>query len=303
MPGEIYALLGAMLFGVGHLAVRKAHDDGWSNHTVLLTVAIINTVCYTIVVAWLGLTGQLPAVRPEAIGFFALAGLLTTCIGRTTVWASMQYIGASRATSYRMTSPIVTVILAYFLLNERMSVEALLGGVVIIVGLWLLTNETSGSEKTRPLKGQTQKGLLIGVSLGLASSASFGGGQIYRKLGLEFSSAPIIGSLVGSLVSVVMFSGAALRNGRWKEMLDAYRQRFAWPILLAGLLTAAAQFSIFFSYERSRVSTASVLGATEPVWTFLVGSLIMRSQESPTWRLALSIVVIFVGAALVVGKG
>jgi drug/metabolite transporter (DMT)-like permease len=46
-----------------------------------------------------------------------------------------------------------------------------------------------------------------------------------------------------------------------------------------------------------------VLGATEPVWTLLAATCLMRRQEAPTWILALAILLIVGGAALVVGGG
>jgi drug/metabolite transporter (DMT)-like permease len=269
----------------------------------LLAVTLVNQVCFTCAWIWFTWNGDLPPVQTEAVLLFLAAGLLTAGVGRWTLWAAIERIGASRAASYRVTSPIVTVALAYLLIGERVSFEALLGGAVIVLGLWLLTRETSGATAARPPKGQTARGLAIGIALGLASSVAFGSGQVFRKIGLGYTSLPLLGSLVGTVAALSLFVLSSVRNESWRELLDPARLRTAWPLLLSGLLTAAAQFSIFYSYERARVSTASVLGATEPVWTFLVGSLLMRRQEAPTWRLALSIIVICGGSALIVGRG
>lgn len=303
MPGEFYALFGAMLFGLGHISIRRALDQGWTNQQLLLSVSILNELCFLVGVTWLALAGGLPPLRAEAIGLFLVAGLLTALLGRAALWMSIERIGAARAASYRVTSPVVTVALAYVLLGERLSLGAALGAAVIIGGLWLLTGETRGTEAARRPKGRTERGLLIGIAFGLASSASFGAGQVFRKLGLELTSAPALGSLVGTGVALLVFVVAALRGGQWRATLAAHRALPFWPVLVAGLVTAAAQFMIFYSYERARVSTASVFGATEPVWTFLASSLLMRREEAPTWRLALSILVICGGAALVVNRG
>ena len=303
MPGEIYALVGAMLFGSAHIAVRKAHDDGWGNHNVLLTLTIINLICFLAGLAYLAIDGQLPPIRTKAVIFFAVAGLFTVLLGRSALFASIERIGAARAASYRVTSPIVTVAMAYVLLGERLSPGAIVGAAVILFGVWLLTRETSSRGTARPTEGKAERVVAIGIALGLASSFFFGAGQVFRKLGLEFTSVPLLGTSVGSAIALLALGSAALRGGRWRAMLAEHRKRFGWQLLIAGLLTAAAQFSIFYSYERARVSTASVLGATEPVWTFVAASLLMRKQEAPTWSLALSIATIVAGAALVVGSG
>jgi drug/metabolite transporter (DMT)-like permease len=268
-----------------------------------LAVTIVNQLCFIAAWGWLTWSGDLPPIQIEAVVLFAIAGLLTACLGRWALWAAIERIGAARAASYRVTSPIVTVAMAYLLIGERVSFEALVGGAVIVLGLWLLTGETSGASKARPPKGRTPRGLAIGIALGLASSAAFGSGQVFRKIGLGYTSLPLLGSLVGTAAALAVFALDSNRSGSWRELLDPTRLRTAWLLLLSGFLTAAAQFSIFYSYEHARVSTASVLGATEPVWTFLVGSLLMRRQEAPSSRLALSILVICGGAALIVGRG
>src|SRR5215212_10587298 len=113
MPGEIFALFGAMLFGCGHIAVRKSYDDGWTTHTVLLTITIINLLCFLAGLVYTALAGQLPLIYPAAIGFFALAGVFTVLLGRLALFASIARLGAARAASYRITSPLATVSLAY----------------------------------------------------------------------------------------------------------------------------------------------------------------------------------------------
>jgi drug/metabolite transporter (DMT)-like permease len=303
MPGEVYALFGAMLFGSGHIAVRKAQDDGWSSHNVLLSVTIINLVCFLAALSYLAVVGQLPSLQPTAIGFFALGGLFTVLLGRSTLFASIERIGASRAASYRVTSPLATVALAYVVLGERLSVGALIGAAVVIFGVLLLTRETRSREVRHGTEARLDRVVVAGIVLGLASAACFGTGQVFRKLGLEISSVPVLGTSVGTFVALLALGPTALRGGRWREMVGAHRSRIAWPILAAGLTSALAQYNIFYAYERSRVSTASVLGATEPVWTLLAASLLMRRQESPTWRLALSIAIICGGSAMVVASG
>jgi drug/metabolite transporter (DMT)-like permease len=303
MPGELWALFGAMLFGTGHLAVRRAHETGWSNQGALLSATLINVLCYLVGCLWLVWSGQLPPIQVEAVVLFLVAGLFTAFLGRMTLWAAIERIGAARAASYRVTSPIVTVTLAYLLIGERLSLEALLGAAVIVIGVWLLTRETSSATKARPPKGRTPRGLAIGIALGLASSAAFGSGQVFRKIGLGITPLPMLGALVGTSVGLAIFGLGAVRDQGWRELLGLARLRYAWPLWLSGFLTAAAQFSIFYSYEHARVSTASVLGATEPVWTFVAGSLLMRRQEAPTWRLALSILIICGGSAVIVGRG
>jgi drug/metabolite transporter (DMT)-like permease len=303
MPGEIYALFGAMLFGSGHIAVRKAQDDGWSSLNVLLSVTIINLVCFLAALGYIATIGQLPPIHPTAIVFFALGGLFTVLLGRSTLFASIERIGASRAASYRVTSPLATVALAYVALGERLSVGALIGAAIVIFGVLLLTSETRSREMDRETEGRLDRVVLAGIGLGLASAGCFGTGQVFRKLGLEITSVPVVGTSIGTFVALLVIGSAAFRGERWREMIAAHRQRVAWPILVAGLTSALAQYNIFYAYERARVSTASVLGATEPVWTLLAASLLMRRQEAPTWRLALSIAIICGGSAMVVTSG
>lgn len=300
MPGEIWALIAAILFGLAYVAVRKAHDDGWTNLNVLVSMAVINVVCYSVGLATVAAEGGLRGVSWQALLLFAAAGVFTSVLGRGTMFASIARIGASRASSYRVTSPVITVAMAYALLGERMSAQALVGTGVVLAGVWLLTNETRAREREGAVAGGAGGVVMTGILLALASAASFGAGQVFRKLGIELTPLPVLGALVASLVGLLTYGLGALRGGRWLELAKAHRRKFAWPILAAGLLTTVAQLSVFWAYERAPVSTASVLGSTEPVWTLLAAALLMRRQEAPTRWLALTIVVITAGSALVV---
>jgi drug/metabolite transporter (DMT)-like permease len=302
MPGEIYALFGAMMFGASHLAVRRANSQGWDSHQLLLAAAVINLLMFTTGLSYLVATGQLPPIRVEAIALFVLAGSLTALLGRSMLFMSIARIGAARAASYRVSSPLVTVAMAYLLVGERLNPTALVGAAVVLVGLWQLTRETSGHGQ-QPLHAVDRRTILIGILLGVLSSFCFGNGQVFRKIALSYTQSAMLGAFVGTLVSLIAFSAIALQGDRRREMAVLLRKGIPWSILIVGLLTGLAQFSIFFSYEHARVSTASVLGATEPVWTFLAASLLMRHQERLNWRLALCILTICAGAALVVGGG
>ncbi|MCC7106391.1 MAG: DMT family transporter [Chloroflexi bacterium] len=301
MPGEIFALIGAMLFGAGHVAVRRAHDDGWSTLNVLLSVGAINAGSYVVLVvaeAWLN--GRFDLTLSALLALVA-AGGLTSLLGRSALWSSIAYIGAARAASYRVTSPVITVAMAYLMLGERVQPRALAGAGVVVLGLWLLSAETGRGELVLPPKGRSRRGVAIGIGLGMTAAIFFGAGQVYRKLGVELGATSMTGALVGSGVALAAFVATSTRQRQWTELARAHQRSFPWPIVLAGLLTTASQYCIFYAYERSRVSTASVLGATEPVWSLLVGTLLMRRQEQPSWKLAASIAIICGGSALVVG--
>jgi drug/metabolite transporter (DMT)-like permease len=303
MPGELFALFGAMLFGAGHIAVRRAHDEGWNNLNCYLTVTWINFLIYVLGFSLLALTTSLPPIRSEGVLAFAAAGLFTVLLGRYFLFNSIERIGAARAASFRVTSPIVTVSLAYILLSERLTPMAFVGAAIVMLGVWVLTSETSKRGAVREFAQRPERVVLIGIILGLMSSASFGTGQVFRKIGLEYTPIAAFGAMVGSGLAAAFCLAEALRTRKLGEFAKAHRARFAWHLASAGVVTAMAQFSIFLAYEHARVSTASVLGATEPVWTLSWAALLMREQEAPNWTLALSVLLIVGGSALIVGSG
>jgi len=92
------------------------------------------------------ISGQSPAgYPPVAYLWIILLALVPQLIGHTTYNWALRYIPAALVSITTLAEPVGSAILAYIILNERPTSLTLLGGVLILTGIYL----ASGKKQTR----------------------------------------------------------------------------------------------------------------------------------------------------------
>lgn len=82
---------------------------------------------------------SLSTVAPSAFLWFGLIGIVTYVIGRQFNYASIQRIGAVRASPLFASAPFFALILAVAFLGESINTQIVIGTITIIIGLYLVT--------------------------------------------------------------------------------------------------------------------------------------------------------------------
>lgn len=73
-----------------------------------------------------------PAVTTRDIGLIILLGTLFTGVAHTMFISGLKHVSAYMASIITMLEPLYSIVLAYFLLGETLSVNTALGGVIIL---------------------------------------------------------------------------------------------------------------------------------------------------------------------------
>ena len=327
--GALLALAGTALYATTNVLVRRASRRGWVGDGYLLTVAF-NAVAVALALAWVAAAGGLPPLAPAGLLAFAGAGLTTTFLGRRLLFASLALIGPARSLPFKVTAPIFTVLLACLFLGEPLSGALLVGIAAVAAGLWLLSRDRveqslrhtavtvarhpEGAEPSSapagpagrpptPARLWSDPVTRRGAALALLSGASFGVGHFLRKVGLLGVPSELVGIAVGAWV--------ALGAGWLLRMVEGpppsppgrsgLRRVAPWEFWAGGLFTTLGLLLQFTALRHMPVSTASVIFASEPLLSLGVG-LFLLNDELPTWRAALSAVLVFGGIAVVVSS-
>jgi drug/metabolite transporter (DMT)-like permease len=76
-------------------------------------------------------------------GWLALVFLGIFCTGLAYIfwYDALKVLPVAQVGTFLFIEPVVTVVVSYFLLNERISPSGLLGGVTILFGVWLVTRK------------------------------------------------------------------------------------------------------------------------------------------------------------------
>lgn len=78
---------------------------------------------------------------------FLFIGSFGTAAGVTLYYAAIQKIGAARAGSFINLVPFFAVILAWLILNEPITTPVIIGGIMLILGVYLTGKQSSNESK------------------------------------------------------------------------------------------------------------------------------------------------------------
>jgi drug/metabolite transporter (DMT)-like permease len=271
--GEALAVAALLLFSANVLVISAASPRlGQGTGFLLALVANVG-------VAALLLAGQSLVFRPpshvqlSAIALFGVGGLLTSLLGRRAFFHSIATIGPTRASTLQTTNPVFAALGGWLLLGQALSPVALVAGVVVLVGLLLVTRDRRGRRESRaPI-------LAPGTGLALLGAAAYGLGNVARGAGVQRWSEPVVGSLVGAMVGLVGYCLFAVDR---RTVIGAVRDadprgRALW--LLSGVLTIGAQTCLVAATVTIPVAVAVVVSAAVPVVVLPVGLLLRRRVE------------------------
>jgi len=92
--------------------------------------------------------GNLEKLAIQDIFYFLLYGLVVAGL-ILLLYMAFKYIKTAEALSYQLLYPIVTAVLAFFIFNERLNITQLIGGAVILGGLYFMTQASGHLTKRK----------------------------------------------------------------------------------------------------------------------------------------------------------
>ena len=107
--GEFFALLSAFCFATANVTITKgsmpSNADNGAFLSILLTAGIAS-----IAMLASGSTLAAESLNIPGLAWFALGGVLTAFVGRVFLFASVQSLGAMRASTVKRLNPFFAVI-------------------------------------------------------------------------------------------------------------------------------------------------------------------------------------------------
>ena len=293
MSGEILALLSATFFSIANVTLARGTVPGDEDNGAfvsLLVTAAIAAVCWIA----LGLTHGFAPVTARALAWFAAAGVLTAFIGRVFGYASVQYLGAMRASTTKRLSPFFAVGLGVAVLGERLTAGMAGGMLLIVASFGLLVWRGAGR------KGQATRESRIGYAYGVASALGYAAGALLRKMGLAEAPDVFLGIVVGMLVGAAMFLAAAAFNRGYAAAVRATFSRWRPWVLAAAVMSSFGQIAFFAALNESTVSRVSLITSMEVFITIFLSVIFLRRRESLTPAVFAAAVLGFLGTAAII---
>lgn len=301
--GEFLALLYAVFMGTGNVFARKGMEDGIDRISgLIITLVINNLMNFFLLTVYFTLYGGV-ALNWPGLFFNVVAGFLNSFAGRWALFYSISYIGASRAGVLKVITPIFAIIGGVVLLNEIITIPAWIGIIIVLAGVVLISIETAEKKDclaVTEFAAQSRGNIpLKGIIIGLIASLFFAGGNVCRKVGVTFLPSPLMGVTIGSLVALISAVSVQLALGKGGQIIAALKN-INRSYLFSGITNALALYCLFWSLELTSISVVSSIGASEALFTILVGKVLLRKKEYLNWRLIIGALVVIGGVIMLI---
>ena len=93
---------------------------------------------------------QIPGLSVEGWASVLFLGLACSGLAYVFWYDALQETGASQVASFLYLEPLVTVVVAATWIGERVTWATLIGGGVILLGVWLVNRPAAASERSQP---------------------------------------------------------------------------------------------------------------------------------------------------------
>ena len=84
-----------------------------------------------------GVLGRLHSISPGSFLFLSLVSLTGLIVGRSFYFQAHNYLGIGRLSTLMLLEPIFVLTLSFFLLGETLPPRKILGGLLILLGIWM----------------------------------------------------------------------------------------------------------------------------------------------------------------------
>lgn len=293
--GESLAIAALIMFSI-NIVVTKLASATVDVSLGFFVAMVVNVLCATLIVIIQMLLRAGPlSLDVTALLLFALAGFFSTYLGRWLLYDSVVRLGPSRASAFQSSNPMFTVLLAWFLLDERLGGADLAASVAILFGLFLASHRPpelvpekedaghapGGSQHKVKKAGGELLGTIVssGGLLALLGAFSYAVGNVLRGVAIESWNEPVLGVLVGALTGLVAYSalGSGARNIR--QRLSQANRGGLRLFLFSGVLTVVAQACMVGAMRYIPVSIVTLITLSTPILVLPLGYFALRNNE------------------------
>ncbi len=227
--------------------------------------------------------------------WLGISGIIGLVLGDLFLFQAYVWIGPRTSMLLMSLVPVITTLLAWIFLAERLTAVQIIGILVTLAGVtWVILERNSRSRLAPPVPNYFR-----GVLFGLGGALGQALGLITARFGLVGDFSPLSGNLIRMLAAVIVLWAVTLLGGKARETVRAAQtDRRATGYILAGAVAGpflGVSFSLL-AIQRTAVGVASTLMSLPPVFLIPVGYLVFEERFS--WASLAGTLVALAGVAI-----
>lgn len=294
MIGELAALGAAVSWTVSAVLYKKAlmQAKPVSANIVRLTCTAIVLLALLLV---LGKTGVMATMPQNVIVIASVSGVIGLGVGDTLYMMSLRNVGVARAVPVTCIYPLFSLLWAVLWAREAVTFPVVLGAVIIVIGVWLLSQADQTAELTVQ-KRVLYKGLALALATAIVWSVSI------TMMGMAVKETPdldhaLVINAVRVMAIAVSFLAISPIVDRGLGFLKMNRKTVA--TLIAGGIVALGLgwFFLSYSFVGTSQSRAVPISSTTPLFSTLASIVLLH--EKVTVKNAVGSAIIVIGIFLI----
>jgi drug/metabolite transporter (DMT)-like permease len=317
--GELLALLGLFLFSSNIILTKVAAGKMPLRLGFPVSVAV-NVLFGALVFGLQAVFRSTPVgFHMQAFGLFLAAGAFSTYLGRWFFFRAIDVLGPAKASAFQVSNPMFTVVIAWFLLGEKLAPLDFFSIAVAIVGLAMVSYvpgiivATLGSVRRRVTRSQLQRGKASrsllevfralwasGIAIAVVSAAAYSISNVLRGAAVHRWNEPVLGATLGALVGMALHLVAQGHGlAIWRELRASRPGNLAYYVAI-GVLTITAQTCSIASMRYIPVSISNLITMATPVVVTPASLYLLKNQENIRPLTVMGILLVLTGIGMLV---
>ena len=255
---------------------------------------------FTMGVAVLAFALQLPIAPRSVWGYIAASGIIHffywVCLSRAYMSGEISYVYP-----IARSAPGFIPFFAFLFLDERLSVQGLIGIFLIVFSIYLLQQRAGGltfKELLRYLRRPAS--VWAFATLGTVVTYSLidkaGMAKFYAHSAQQHPWQPVTYFLTESVITMILYGGYILLSSSLQEAADIGRREWK-KIIVTGLLCMLSYMLILYVYMTESVSYVVALRQSSVIFAVLLGGYLLKESQTKL-RFAAAVVMV-IGVLLI----
>jgi drug/metabolite transporter (DMT)-like permease len=287
--GELLALLTALIWAAAVILLKKSGETVPPFALNLYRV----TVSSALLLPTAALAGQasVSSASLSDIGLLVASGAIGVAVSDTLFHASLNRIGAGISAIIDSLYSPLTVLLAFLVLNERLSALQLVGMALVLGGV-------SAAARHDPPHGVAPRQIAVGVVLGVFAMFALAVAIVIAKPVLDRS--PLMWAVtVRQVGCLAVMLPIALFSRRRTQILSALRPSPVWLHSLPGALLGSYLGLMCWigGLKYTKVGVATILNQSSTIYILILAAIFLK--EPFTRRKVVASLVALAGIVLV----
>jgi len=145
----LLSICNSIFFPIAIIYYKKANDDGVPIFTLMSFSTGVVAICSATALLFTYALNIVPVTKPDTPAIVAAlySGILVALIARSLGVKSYEHIGALRTSALTYLENFLAILVPIIFLGEKLSAEMILGGVLVLIGVYVVEHHKSVHHK------------------------------------------------------------------------------------------------------------------------------------------------------------